>query len=375
MRNYVLGGIIEKLGIRKKPVLDDHLSILVEEEELGEYKTVFHRMKEISFRVPREIDRKLTVRLKGLGNRKGNLTGNLLVHVWVNKGEDANAILWLSESSARNGTTKKLSFMRRTIQVVVPKGSSDGSIITLEEQGKEAGFPESVSSFSVRKRGDLFVTLRTYLDYIYLKCRSFDSLDTDDMALEGWVYQKIDEIVSRLGLSILGVQPVVADTIADVFNESGLMGVLSHILNHFRLSNGNIKLEVSDSISEPGKCECSGSGGSSGYKISINGMFIHNPFTVAAILAHELAHIVYLENFAHHFQSNAEPPHIPKDKQDREGELTVDLLVFMYKLGGFQIRVSRDRSMTMGYFRQDQFDRIYVIAMKYYKKRKWNMKT
>jgi hypothetical protein len=29
----------------------------------------------------------------------------------------------------------------------------------------------------------------------------------------------------------------------------------------------------------------------------------------------------------------------------------------------------------MGYFRQDQFDRIYVIAMKYYEKRKWDMKT
>jgi len=369
-----VGGIAAKLGLHKKPVLDDQLSILVEEEEIGEYKTIFHGEKEISFRVPKEINRKLVVRLKGLGKTKGNQTGNLLVQVWVNKGVDANAILWLSESSARNGTIKKLSFMGRMIQVVVPIGSSDGSIITIEGQGKEAEFPESISH-SNRKRGVLFVTLRTYLDYIYLKCRPFDSLDTDDMALEGWVYLKIDEIVSRMGLSILGFQPVIADTIADIFNESGLKGVFSYLINHFRLSSRNIALEVSDSISEPGKCECLGSGSSSGYKISVNGMFIHNPFTVTAILAHELAHIVYLENFRFHFQSNAEPPHLPKDKQDREGELTVDLLVFMYRLGGFQIRVSRDRAITMGYFRQDQFDRIYVIAMKYYKKRKWDMKT
>jgi hypothetical protein len=370
-----VSGIIEKLGIRKKHVLDDQLSILVEEEELGGYKTIFHGEKEISFRVPKEIDRKLIVRLKGLGRKKGSQTGNLLVHVWVNKGEDANAILWLSESSARNGTTKKLSFMRRTIEVVVPKGSSDGSIITIEGQGKEAEFPESISC-SNRERGDLFLTLRTYLDYIYLRCKPFDSLDTEEMAFEGWVYRKIDEIVSRIGPSILGVQPVIADTIADTFNESGLKGVFSYLKSHFQLSNRDITLEVSDSISRPGKCEPFCSGGCNRYRILIDGAFVHHPFTVAAILAHELAHIVYLENLASlHFQQNVDLPQLLKDKQDCEGELTVDLLVFMYKLGGFQIRVSRDRRITMGYFRQDQFDRIYVIAMKYYEKRKWDMKT
>ena len=371
----MLSGIFEKLGIRKKPVLDDQLSILVEEEELGEYKTIFHREKQVAIRVPKEKNRKFTVCYKGLGRKKGNQTGNLLVHVWVNKGEDANAILWLSESSARNGATKTLSFMRRTIQVVVPKGSSDGSIIAVEGQGKEAEFPESISC-SNRERGDLFVTLRTYLDYIFLRCRPFDSLDTDDMALEGWVYLKIDEIVSKIGQSILSVQPVIADTIADIFNESGLMGVFSTLVNHFQLSNRNITLEVSDSISRPGKCEPSCIDGKSRYEILIDRTFVHHPFTVAAILAHELAHIVYLENLASlHFQSNADLPHLLKDKQDCEGELTVDLLVFMYKLGGFQIRVSRDRMITMGYFRQDQFDRIYVISMKYYRKRKWDMIT
>lgn len=370
-----MSGIVEKLGIHKKPVLDDQLSILVEEEELGEYKTIFHREKEISIRMPRENDRKFTVCYKGLGRKKGNQTGNLLVHVWVNRGEDANAVLWLSESSAKNGTTKKLSFMRRTIQVVVPKGSSDGSIITIEGQGKEAEFPESISC-SNRKRGDLFVTLRTYLDYIYLRYKPFDSLDTDDMAFEGWIYLKIDEIVSKIGQSILNIQPVIADTIADIFNESGLDGVFSYLINHFQLSSRNIALEVSNSILRPGKCEPFSIGGNKSYRISIDGTFVHNPFTLTAILAHELAHVVYMENLASlHFQANVDLPNRLKDKQEHEGELTVDLLVFMHKLGGFQIRVSRDRSITMGYFRQDQFDRIYVMAMKYYRKRKWDTKT
>jgi hypothetical protein len=193
------------------------------------------------------------------------------------------------------------------------------------------------------------------------------------MALEGWVFLKIDEIISKIGQSLLGVQLVIADTIADIFNESGLKGVFSYLINLFQLSNRNIALEVSDSISRPGKCEHFCSGGNNRYRISINGTFIHNPFTATAILAHELAHVVYSENFGYsYFQSNEKRQPLSKDKQDREEELTVDLLVYMYRLGGFQIRVSRDRSITMGYFRQDQFDRIYVMAMKYYRKRKWD---
>ncbi len=150
MRNYVVNGIIARLGLHREPVLNEQLSILVEEDELGEYKTIFHREKEISIRVPKENDRKFTVCYKGLGRKKGNQTGNLLVHVWVNRGEDANRILWLPESSARNGTAKTLSFSRRMIQVAVPKSSCDGSIITVEGQGQEAEFPESVAHSNMK---------------------------------------------------------------------------------------------------------------------------------------------------------------------------------------------------------------------------------
>lgn len=52
----------------------------------------------------------------------------------------------------------------------------------------------------------------------------------------------------------------------------------------------------------------------------------------------------------------------PKAKKDLlEMERTVDLLVFMFKIGEFQLRVARDLGLTLGYFNQDMFERIQVI--------------
>jgi hypothetical protein len=45
-----------------------------------------------------------------------------------------------------------------------------------------------------------------------------------------------------------------------------------------------------------------------------------------------------------------------------EMERTVDLLVFLYQLGEFQLRVARNRKLTLGYFNQELFERMYVIA-------------
>jgi hypothetical protein len=40
----------------------------------------------------------------------------------------------------------------------------------------------------------------------------------------------------------------------------------------------------------------------------------------------------------------------------------VDLLVFMFKIGEFQLRVARDQRLTIGYFNQSLFDRMQVIV-------------
>ena len=41
---------------------------------------------------------------------------------------------------------------------------------------------------------------------------------------------------------------------------------------------------------------------------------------------------------------------------------TVDLLVFMFKIGEFQLRVSRDQRLAIGYFNQGVFERMQVIV-------------
>jgi hypothetical protein len=47
-----------------------------------------------------------------------------------------------------------------------------------------------------------------------------------------------------------------------------------------------------------------------------------------------------------------------------EEEHTVDLLVFMFKIGEFQLRVARDKRLTFGYFNQEVFERMQVIVSK-----------
>ena len=298
-----MGSIREKLRIRKVDTvsgLDYHRSIWVEEEELGKDKIIVHKEKKIKFKVPQEIDGKTVLRLKGFGKTRGNLVGNLLLHVWMNKGEDVKGALWLSESSARNGTSKNLLFMGERIQVLVPKGSSGGSIIKVKGLGEKAWFRWS-TPFHSRKRGDLLVKLRAYPDYVKPLYRSPDSLDTDALALEGWVYRKKDEIVAKLGKSILNVQPVKADTIADIFNEYGWKAVFNYLVNHLNLAHLSIMLETSDPDSKPGKCQGnvsrSGTVVSRSYRVTINEAFIDNPFSVTAISAHELSHVAYHENF------------------------------------------------------------------------------
>ena len=87
-------------------------------------------------------------------------------------------------------------------------------------------------------------------------------------------------------------------------------------------------------------------------------MFLDNPFSITTILAHELCHVIYYENF-----EDLTPYYrLKTNEQTLEGERIVDLLIFMFKLGEFQLRVSRDERITFGYFNQEIFERMQVIV-------------
>jgi hypothetical protein len=94
--------------------------------------------------------------------------------------------------------------------------------------------------------------------------------------------------------------------------------------------------------------------------ITINENFLDNPFSVAAILAHELCHVVYGEKIDGTPKS---PGYIVKsEKATLEEERTVDLLVFLFKIGEFQLRMARDTRLTLGYFNQEVFERMQGIV-------------
>lgn len=342
--------------------LDYYYSIWVEKEELGKDKVITHEGKQIKFRIPPNLKSEQTLRFKNLGKTKGGERGNLLISIQLKRGENVETSLWLSASSAREGTNKKLAVMQKNINISIPKNSHDGLTLKLKGLGKTPNSRWNESSVH-ENRGNHLVKLRTFPDHIKPRYQSFSSLDTDAMALEGWVYQKIDEINFKMGKSTFKKPPIKADAIADMFNECGWKEIFTCLINHLDLRDLYITLDTSNPNSVPGSCyikSAQGDGGISySYKISINEKFIDDPFCVTAILAHELCHVVYSRNFGHiaHYQSG-------NDKQRLEEERMVDLLTFMFKLGEFQLRVSGSKHITVGYFNQETFDRMYVITSK-----------
>ena len=123
----------------------------------------------------------------------------------------------------------------------------------------------------------------------------------------------------------------------------------------------NLSIEVSTSIDQPGNCQTNTTTQndivvSRSYNICINKKYTDNPFAVAAIIAHELCHIVCYEKLS-----------FGKTVQTQEIERVVDLLVFLHNLGEFQLRIARE-NIIFGYFDQKLFERIFIIASRYRKK-------
>jgi hypothetical protein len=286
---------------------------------------------------------------------------------------DLRKSLWLPETVARNGGEKILSSGEDKIIMVIPPKSYNGLVIRLKGLGSVKGFIWRDFKFH-QERGNLLVKLCVYPDHIMPQYGSFDMLDTDDMFSEGWVYRKIDQVIDRMGKISFLVQPLQAEAIADLFNEHGWRAIFDALVNHMQIAHFQIEVVTSNSLQSPGNCQQSSYTGKdhlvkSKYKISIDEQFLDNPFSIAAILAHELCHVIYFEIIDGRtmpVQSSHNPNALATRNLEQdsalEAERMVDLLVFMFKLGEFQLRVSRDQRITFGYFSQDLFERIQVIV-------------
>jgi DnaJ C terminal domain len=345
--------------------LDDEHSIWVEEEELGNEKVFEYNNKRYAVKVPDRIDKKITVRLRELGKKRLNKTGDLYLHVWLNKGEDVNESIWISETTARTGADKRLMVAGKVITVVIPPYSNDGLTLRLKGCGREVRLHPLAPALQDKKKGNALVKLVVYPDSIIPKYGSFEALSTDNMALEGWVYRKIDEIIAKVGKTFFSTRSFTAEEVTDLRNTWGWRSIFSALVDRLNLKNLDLALIQSASISRPGTCAGSvimknNTPVGYSYKITINEQFLDNPFSIAAILAHELCHVVYSEKIE---KIPRTPGYILKsERATLDEERTVDLLVFMFKIGEFQLRVARDKRLTLGYFNQDVFDRMQVIV-------------
>jgi hypothetical protein len=344
--------------------LDYERSIWVGQDDLGTEKAITLNHKQYRVTIPQTINKHVILRLRGFGKTRDNQTGDLFLHVWLNKGEDINQSLWLSEASAKNGVHKVLLSGEKKLIVVVPPKSYNGLTIRAKGLGQSPDFNWR-APFLDRKRGNLLVKLFVYPDTVTPNYGSFETLSTENMALEGWVYQKIDDVIHKIGKSSFLVNPIRADTIADLFNERGWRGIFHALVVHLKLTHLNIELIKSDSISLPGSCQKfvtyqNNVSVSHKYTITIKEQLLDHPFFIAAIMAHELCHVIYSERIADNPTSVGYGTQA--GKVSLEEERAVDLLVFMYKIGEFQLRVARDKRLTLGYFNQEVFERMQGIV-------------
>jgi hypothetical protein len=336
----------------------DEDSIWVDEADLGGEKLYYSGNARYFVKIPDKINKTISLRLPGLGRIRQGRPGILLLHLWLNKGVDVNWNLWLSETAARNGTNKKVLLDGNIVTLVIPPASHHGLTIRLRGYGRVGSNDPRAPQAGEKKKGNALVRLNVYPDSVTPRYESFEALSTEDMAQEGWVYLKFDFVVEKLGGSLKAIKPLSADTVADAMNERGWEGIFESLKECLGLADLNISLEHNPYISQPGTCQETGTQ----YKITINDNFLDNPFTVAAILAHELCHVIYSFKITERYKESGEV--LMSENARLEEEHAVDLLVFMFGLGEFQLRVARDKRLTIGYFDQAMFDRMQVIVSK-----------
>ncbi len=345
--------------------LDEEKSIWVEERDLGNEIFIVHKGSRYLVKIPKTINKKITLRLTGLGKKWGNKKGDLFLHLWLNKGTDVRKAIWISEITVRNGAELNLSLDDKKITMVIPPKSYPGLTLRLRGLGKETIIDERAPALRHKKCGDLLVKLFVYPEKITPVYGSFDMLSTEDMVLEGWVYRTIDKITQEIGESAFLVNPIPASKVAEIYNERGWIGIFSALVDHLKLGRLDIKLYGSTTISSPGRCEkFTGQNNSTylkDYTITINTTFLDNPFSVAAIMAHELCHVVCFEKIAPWRNIAGVMPAL-NEQETLEMERTVDLLVFMFKIGEFQLRAARDKRFSFGYFHQELFERMQTIV-------------
>src|SRR5215469_2009323 len=109
--------------------LNEEKSLVVGREDLGTIRTLIHRGQTVRYRLPDKIENQVTLRFRGRGKTVGQETGDLLLHITVDRGKDIHAVLWLTESEARSGFVKTVKCGSSHYPVRVPAGIGNGQVL------------------------------------------------------------------------------------------------------------------------------------------------------------------------------------------------------------------------------------------------------
>ena len=286
----------------------------------------------------------------------------------MNQGNDEYRELWVAEQAATNGARRKLRFGEQLLPIEIPAGSRHDDVIRLPGFGHKAPFMWR-APFQRRERGDLIVALRVFPDSVTPAIPPPDPQDPGDQQLEAWIHAKYEWAKRKLGEHVSAPSRLPAAAIAELFNQHGWRGVTEALEPHLNAHRYKLTIRPSSSIAAAGQCRpnwvmCGQDIVERSYEILIHEHYLSNPFCIAAILAHELCHVLYAERL----RDGAFHSYDPNVMQEvsREEELTVDLLVFLHGLGEFQMRVARQENFTLGYFSQDNFERMQRIITQFH---------
>lgn len=308
----------------------------------------------------------VTLRFKESSDGKPGKVGVFYVKVQVDRGVDLVRKLWLSESEAKCGGEKVLSVRGRwgawrQIMVNFPAETGYGYYARVAGLGKRLPWKWGMPFW--RRKGDLLVRFEVFADQVTARYGALEGLSTEELALESWVYRRLAFLDGKLRDARFPKEIVVFSAVraANAFNASGWKGIARELVKHFKLADFPVSFQQTRSITHPGQCErkivSDGSGRRvASYQIQIREDFLENPFTVTAILAHELCHLIEAK-----YCSEDECAAAAKGPALLEMERTVDLLVFRFGCGEFQMRTARDSNRVLGYFNQVVFERMAVI--------------
>lgn len=281
---------------------------------------------------------------------------------WTANGRlELHGELWLSATQAAEGGVYSWGCAPE-VRVRVPPGVAEGTQLCLRGQGQSPSLLRRICSWNA-SRGDLRLRVRTFLETVAPRIPDVEELSTEALAAEAWIYRNLDELRRMLGPRIPASEPSALE-VAARFNAAGWSGVGQLLLDHLRLRHAEILLTASGELSLPGQCRTDAREEdgvvNKRYEIRVQEAMVQEPFLVTAVLAHELCHVIKSEWLTP--KAPGEPGLESDERARLEEERTVDLLVFMYGLGEFQVRAAEENRFTLGYFDQQNFLRMLCRA-------------